>query len=172
MRGTGRGCGATPAGRTRARRLAVAVVLAAAAGGGCAGTAWQGTDLDPARVTFAESLGVDLASMEQVEPGLYVQDLAEGTGAPAGRRSRVWIHYAVWLPDGTLVDTSVGGDPFHFRLGGSEVIKGWNKAIPGMKVGGRRKLVVRPGLAYGSRGSARVPPNATLVFEVQLVDVQ
>ena len=77
-----------------------------------------------------------------------------------------------WLADGTLVDSSVGGEPFVFRLGGQEVIRGWNEGIPGMKIGGRRKLVVRPGLAYGSRGTARVPPHATLVFEVQLVDVR
>jgi FKBP-type peptidyl-prolyl cis-trans isomerase FkpA len=140
--------------------------------GACAGTPWQGTELDPATAVFAEELDVDLSGMEQTEPGLYVLDLSPGIGAAAGRTSRVWIHYAVWLPDGTLVDSSVGGEPFHARLGGSEVIRGWNLAIPGMKVGGRRKLVVRPGLAYGSRGTARVPPNATLVFEVQLLDVR
>jgi FKBP-type peptidyl-prolyl cis-trans isomerase len=137
----------------------------------CASTPWQGSLLDPAQLTFSEELGIDLAQMEQPEPGLYVLDAAVGVGAAANRTSRVWIHYVVWLPDGTVVDTSVGGDPFHFRLGGNEVIKAWNMAIPGMKTGGRRWLVVRPGLAYGSRGSGRVPPNATLVFEVQLMNV-
>ena len=146
-----------------------ALLLAASA---CAGTPWQGTELDPATLTFSEELGVDLSQMEQAEPGLYVLDLSPGIGAAAGRTSRVWIHYAVWLPDGTLVDSSIGGDPFHFRLGGSEVIKGWNRGVPGMRVGGRRRLVVRPGLAYGSRGTAKVPPGATLVFEVQLVDTR
>lgn len=137
----------------------------------CATTPWQGTPLDPAQVTFSEELGIDLSQMEQIEPGLYVLDAAEGVGAAADRTSRVWIHYVVWLADGTVVDTSVGGEPFHFRLGGSEVIKGWNQGIPGMKVGGRRWLVVRPGLAYGSSRSGKVPPNATLVFEVQLMNV-
>jgi FKBP-type peptidyl-prolyl cis-trans isomerase len=138
---------------------------------GCAATPWQGTMLDPAQVTFSEELGIDLSQMEQLEPGLYVLDAAVGVGAAASRTSRVWIHYVVSLPDGTVVETSVGGEPFHFRLGDSEVIKGWNQAIPGMKIGGRRWLVVRPGLAYGSRGSGKVPPNATLVFEVQLMNV-
>jgi len=137
----------------------------------CASTPWQGSLLDPAQLTFSEELGIDLSQMEQPEPGLYVLDAPVGVGAAASRTSRVWIHYVVWLPDGTVVETSVRGEPIHFRLGGSEVIKGWNQAIPGMKVGGRRWLVVRPGLAYGSRGSGEVPPNATLVFEVQLMNV-
>jgi FKBP-type peptidyl-prolyl cis-trans isomerase len=77
-----------------------------------------------------------------------------------------------WLPDGTLVDSSLGGEPFTFTLGEGTVIRGWTQLIPGMKVGGRRKMVIRPGLAYGSRGNENVPPNTTLVFEIQLVDVR
>jgi len=138
----------------------------------CAATPWQGTMLDPAQTTFSEELGIDLSQMEQPEPGLYVLDVAEGVGDVANRTSRVRIHYVVWLADGTVVDTSVGGEPFQFRLGGNEVIEGWNLAIPGMKVGGRRRVVVRPGLAYGSRGTDGVPSDATLVFEVQLMDVR
>ena len=110
--------------------------------------------------------------MERSSSGLYYQDLAEGVGAVARSTSLISIHYVTWMPNGTVLDTSVGGDPYTFRLGGNEVIRGWNQNIPGMKVGGRRKMVVRPGLAYGRQGSARVPPNTTLVFEVQLVDVR
>ena len=149
----------------------LALILIACGMTACAATPWQGSMLDPAQVTFSEELGIDLSQMEQLEPGLYMLDAAEGVGAVANRTSRVWIHYVVWLPDGTVIDTSVGGEPFHFRLGGNEVIKAWNQAIPGMKAGGRRWLVVRPGLAYGSRGSGTVPPDATLVFEVQLMNV-
>ncbi|HSM06857.1 MAG TPA: FKBP-type peptidyl-prolyl cis-trans isomerase [Longimicrobiales bacterium] len=138
----------------------------------CAPTAYEGGAGDPATVAFDPELGIDLAAMERTPSGLYLQDLAEGVGPTAQRTSLVTIHYATWLADGTLVDTSVGGDPFTVRLGGSEVIRGWNEGIQGMRVGGRRKLVVRPGLAYGSRGSANVPPDATLVFEVQLTDVR
>lgn len=139
--------------------------------GGCASTPWQETARDPAQLTFADELQVDLASMEQLEPGLYVEDVMEGDGPEARRSSRVRVHYLVWLPDGTLVDGSVGREPYLFRLGGSEVIRGWNRAIPGMRVGGTRRLVVRPGLAYGSRRAGDVPPNSTLVFEIQLMDV-
>ena len=148
--------------------LAVTAALFA----GCATGAWEGTERDPAAVGFAEELEVDLAAMERSASGLYHQDVAPGMGAVARSTSLVTIHYVTWLSDGTVLDSSIGGDPFVFRLGGSEVIRGWNQGIPGMKVGGRRKFVVRPGLAYGSRGTASVPPNATLVFDVQLVDVR
>lgn len=148
------------------------VVLVTVSMGACGGTAWMGTNLDPAHLTFADELGVDLSRMDQLESGLYLEDLSEGVGAVVGRTSRVWIHYISWLPDGTVVDSSLGGEPFHFRLGGNEVIRGWNQGIPGMKVGGRRRLVVRPGLAYGARGQGDVPPSATLIFEVQLVDTR
>jgi FKBP-type peptidyl-prolyl cis-trans isomerase FkpA len=110
--------------------------------------------------------------MERTSSGLYLEDLAEGMGPSAQRTSLVTIHYVGWLPDGTVVDASLGGEPFQFRMGGNEVIRGWNEGIRGMRLGGRRKLVIRPGLAYGARGTARVPPGATLVFEVQLVDVR
>ena len=126
---------------------------------------------DPTQVVYAEELGVDLSRMTRTSTGLYYEDLTEGVGPVATRNSRVWIHYVGYLPDGTVFDTSVGGEPMHFRLGGNEVIRGWNQGIPGMKKGGRRRLVVRPGLAYGSRGRGSVPPGATLIFEVQLVDV-
>lgn len=139
---------------------------------GCGGTAWEGTDLDPARVTFAPELQVELEAMTRTATGLYLQDLEEGGGFAAQRTSLVTLHYATFLADGTLVDTSFGGEPFVFRLGGDEVVRGWNQGIPGMRVGGRRRLVVRPGLGYGSQGSARVPPDATLVFEVELVEVR
>ncbi len=158
-----------------ARSGAITLVLlvgATAALAGCASTPWQGTDLDPAEVTYAADLEVDFSQMEQIEPGLYVEELVEGSGRAASRSSRVWIHYITWLADGTLIDTSVGGEPFAFRLGGDEVIEGWNRAIPGMQIGGNRKLVVRPGLAYGSRGTAGVPPGSTLVFQVELVDTR
>ncbi len=139
----------------------------------CGGpTAWRGTSLDPARVSFDPELAVDLGTYTEVEPGLYVIDLEAGDGAVARRGDLVYINYAGWLPDGTLVDTSVGGTPFQFRLGEGEVIRGWSRGIPGMKVGGQRRLVIRPGLGYGSRGSARVPPDATLVFDVELVEVR
>jgi FKBP-type peptidyl-prolyl cis-trans isomerase FkpA len=151
--------------------IAFAGLLAWGCGGGGAPPGPR-PPTDPAALTFAEDLGIDLADFERTRSGLYIQDITVGVGAMARRTSRVWITYAGWLPDGTLFDSNVGGEPFHFRMGGSEVIRGWNEGIQGMKVGGRRRLVVRPGLGYGSRGKGKVPAGATIVFELQLIDVR
>lgn len=154
--------------RSRSLWAPIAVVLGVA----CASGGWEGGSGDPATIDFAPALGVDLPAMERTASGLYLLDLEEGRGATAQRGSLVSMNYATWLADGTLVDTSIGGEPFLLRLGGREVIPGWNEGIRGMRVGGRRRLVVRPGLAYGSGGSARVPGGATLVFELELLDVR
>ncbi|MBT8335211.1 MAG: FKBP-type peptidyl-prolyl cis-trans isomerase [Gemmatimonadetes bacterium] len=109
--------------------------------------------------------------MEKTSSGLYIEEIAQGVGKNAMRGDRVRIHFVGWLPDGTLVDSTLGGEPYVFELGSDEVIRGWNQGIVGMKVGGRRRLVIRPGLGYGVRGrSPQVPPNAILVFEIQLLD--
>ena len=162
-----------PTVRTVSRTLAMVllpIVLSGCGGGGAAPSASLPPS-DPAALFFAPDLDIDLGDFERTSSGLYVQDLEEGKGAVARRESRIWIYYVGWLPDGTVFDGNVGGEPFHFRLGGNEVIRGWNEGIVGMKRGGRRRLVVRPGLAYGSRGRGKVPAGATLVFEVELVDV-
>ena len=126
---------------------------------------------DPALLFFSPELEIDLSTFDRLESGLYVQDVEVGDGPIARRTSRVWIHYVGWLPDGSVFDASLGGDPYHTRLGGNEVIRGWNQGVAGMKRGGVRRLVVPPQLAYGSRGQGDVPPGATLVFQIELVDV-
>ncbi len=140
--------------------------------GACAGGAPAGPlpPTDPSELQFATELGIDLADFELTSSGLYIQELSEGLGVRAQRTSRVWIYYVGWLPDGTVFNATLQGEPFHARLGSNEVIRGWNEGIQGMRVGGRRRLIVRPGLAYGSRGRGKVPAGATLIFEVQLVD--
>jgi len=115
---------------------------------------------------------VDLAAMERTSGGLYVQDLREGDGFTAQRSSLVTLHYVGYLPDGTIFDTSSGGEPFQFRLGGNEVIRGWNQGIPGMRRGGIRRLVVPPSLGYRAQGRGKIPPNTTLIFDIQLLDVR
>ena len=106
--------------------------------------------------------------------GLKYTDDQIGTGAEAVPGKTVSVHYTGWLTDGTKFDSSRDrGQAFEFPLGGGRVIKGWDEGVAGMKVGGRRTLVIPPGLGYGTRGAGGViPPNATLKFEVELLDVR
>ncbi len=101
-----------------------------------------------------------------------IEDLVVGKGPEAVRGKTVEVHYTGWLTDGTKFDSSAGGDAFSFRLGAGEVIEGWDRGVAGMKVGGKRKLTLPSELGYGARGAPpAIPPNATLVFEVELLGV-
>src|SRR5207245_5410187 len=106
--------------------------------------------------------------------GLEYWDIKVGTGAVAQSGKHVKVDYTGWLTNGKKFDSSVGtGHPFEFTLGASEVIKGWDEGVAGMKVGGKRQLRIPPDLAYGSRGAGGViPPNATLIFDVKLLGVE
>lgn len=105
---------------------------------------------------------------------LIIEDLTVGNGDEAVPGNTVVVHYTGWLTDGTKFDSSKDrNDPFNFPLGAGHVIRGWDQGVAGMKVGGKRKLTIPPELGYGSRGAGGViPPNATLVFEVELLAVR
>jgi FKBP-type peptidyl-prolyl cis-trans isomerase len=107
--------------------------------------------------------------------GLKYWDLVVGTGLEAVRGKTVRVHYTGWLANGRKFDSSVDrGRPFEFRLGAGEVIRGWDDGVAGMKVGGKRQLNIKPSLGYGSRGAGNgvIPPNATLIFDVELLAVR
>lgn len=103
---------------------------------------------------------------------LRVYDFTVGDGAIATHGDTVVVHYTGVLPDGTVFDSSYNrGEPFVFQLGTGQVIQGWDQGFDGMKVGGRRLLVIPPEMGYGPNGNGVIPPNATLVFDVELLQV-
>jgi FKBP-type peptidyl-prolyl cis-trans isomerase len=108
------------------------------------------------------------------DSGLKYQDLKEGTGDKAKKGDTVAVHYTGWLKDGTKFDSSVDrGEPFEFTLGARMVIKGWDEGVQGMKVGGKRKLIIPPELGYGKKGAGKViPPDAQLTFDVELLKIK
>lgn len=115
--------------------------------------------------------------MNTTPSGLQFEDTVAGTGAEAQLGNRVSVHYTGWLYTdgvaGAKFDSSKDrGEPFQFALGGGQVIRGWDEGVAGMKIGGTRRLVIPPDLGYGTRGAGGViPPNATLLFEVDLLGV-
>jgi FKBP-type peptidyl-prolyl cis-trans isomerase len=124
--------------------------------------------------------GSSSPSTPSTSSGTFTQtDLVVGTGPDATVGKTISVNYTLWLYDtsktdgkGTLVQSSVGSTPFSFVLGAGQVIKGWDQGVVGMKVGGTRRLIVPPDLAYGSTGQNGIPANATLVFEITLLSVQ
>ncbi|RME48332.1 MAG: FKBP-type peptidyl-prolyl cis-trans isomerase [Deltaproteobacteria bacterium] len=109
----------------------------------------------------------------KTKSGLEYIDLEVGTGPSPARGEKVSVHYTGWLTNGKKFDSSRDrGRPFQFTLGVGQVIKGWDEGVASMKVGGKRKLKIPPELGYGARGAGNViPPNATLIFEVELLDI-
>ncbi|MGE0475129.1 MAG: FKBP-type peptidyl-prolyl cis-trans isomerase [Nitrospirales bacterium] len=120
---------------------------------------------------------MSVAEDEQVittSSGLQYVDIKKGEGREAHAGETAFVHYTGWLTDGTKFDSSKDRDePFAFRVGAGRVIKGWDEGVEGMHIGGIRKLTIPPHLGYGERGAGNViPPNATLIFEVELMDLR
>jgi FKBP-type peptidyl-prolyl cis-trans isomerase len=109
----------------------------------------------------------------QTSSGLQYWDIKVGTGRTADRGNTVKVHYTGWLTNGKKFDSSIGRPAFTFRIGAHQVISGWEEGVSGMKVGGKRQLRIPPNLAYGKEGyPGAIPPNATLIFDIQLLGVE
>jgi FKBP-type peptidyl-prolyl cis-trans isomerase FkpA len=116
---------------------------------------------------------VELASMSRTPSGLHFLEMEVGTGEEAVTGHYVTVYYTGWFLDGDKFDSSVDrGDTFSFTLGEGQVIAGWDQGVAGMRVGGWRRLVIPPDLAYGAAGRSGIPPNSTLVFDVELLGVR
>lgn len=159
------------------RAIWLAALLAAACG---SPTELDDRWADPARIAFATTLNVNLAQMNRTNSGLFWRDLTVGDGDTARVSDQVRVHLTGWLPDGTEVQTTRGGDPVGFTVGYGAAFgipQGVDEGVIGMRIGGIRQLVVKPSLAYGNRGyrvcdelgscTTLVPPLTTLVYEVE-----
>ena len=177
-------CSKRESARTRAALIglfAAAALLAALTATGCSGTpaATPPTTSAPAEVTPPPATTPPATPAPATKPlptvsALQIKDLKVGKGAVAKAGQTVTVNYTGWLMDGTKFDSSLdSGQPFTFRLGAGQVIPGWDKGVAGMKVGGRRVLVIPGAMAYGEQGSPPViPANATLKFQVDLLSVK
>ena len=159
-----------PARLARRAFASVALLVSAAACGGDTTTA-PSQPSDPATETFAASLGVNISQMTRKSADLYVQDLVVGNGTEATTGRIIRVTYTGWLTNGTKFDSNAGGSTFAFQLGNHDVISGWDQGLVGMRVGGKRRLVIGSNSAYGASGRGTIPPNATLVFDVELVSI-
>ncbi|MBI3555674.1 MAG: FKBP-type peptidyl-prolyl cis-trans isomerase [Deltaproteobacteria bacterium] len=143
----------------------------APAAGKMEGSSMSGSAMSGSNMSGSASAAA-AAAVVTAPNGLKMEDLKVGTGDVAVAGKTVSVHYTGWLTNGSKFDSSVDrGEPFKFPLGGGRVIAGWDQGVAGMKVGGKRKLTIPPDLAYGAGGQGPIPPNSTLVFDVELLGV-
>lgn len=160
------------------KRLTLSMILMAALVGALALTGCNTAAQTPAATAPAETPAAEAPVTETGTPTadvteLKVEDITVGTGAEAKPGDTVTVHYTGWLADGTKFESSKdSGRPFEFQVGSGLVIKGWDVGVAGMKVGGVRRLTIPADMGYGAQGSGPIPPNATIVFEIELLAVK
>jgi FKBP-type peptidyl-prolyl cis-trans isomerase len=160
--------------RLAAIAVAATIALVAFAAAGCSTSAPAATTSEPPAGGTAAPQPAPSAEASGAVTELKIEDLKVGKGEAAKAGDTIVVNYTGWLTDGTQFDSSVGKAPLTFPLGTGYVIPGWDQGVAGMKVGGVRKLTIPPDLAYGAAGAGNgaIPPNATLVFEIELLKIQ
>ena len=158
-----------------------AVVLATACTGGSEADSAVATDAATdstvaavsMAIEFADQLDIDLDAMTRLPSGLYYVDIEDGSGLGARDAHVLNVYYTGWFTTGEQFDENTDGEGFSFQLGRHQVIRGWEEGIRGMRIGGKRRLVIPPSLAYGQRGRpGSIPPSATLVFDLELLNIR
>lgn len=153
-------------------RLVICAALLLVGAAACGGEKSQEQAQEPAATTPATAPAVDTTAMTKTPSGLWYEDLEVGPGVAASSGDTVTVDYTGWILNGAKFDSSVDrGETYSFTLGAGRVIRGWDEGVVGMKVGGKRRLVIPPDLAYGAQGRPGIPPNSTLVFDVELLGV-
>jgi FKBP-type peptidyl-prolyl cis-trans isomerase len=155
--------------RMRLAAAALSITVVACASGGAPVPPPRSVESTP----FASSLDVDLSKMTKTASGLYWRDIEVGTGMLVKGKMNVRAHYTGWLTNGEKFDSNgVDDEPVEIPLGRGRAIKGWEEGLQGMRVGGRRQLVVPSELGYGSAHSGMIPPDAVLVFDIRVVSAK
>ena len=158
----------------RARTALSALVFFAAATTVAACGSDSSTEVPPAQdiatVSFASSLGINLANFTKTSYGLYLKDVTVGTGATVAKGDTLFVHYVGYFPTGVVFDSNpTTADPFRFTVGAGNVIAAWDSAAVGMKISGQREIIVPPSLGYGATAHGSIPANSILVFVITAV---
>src|SRR5687767_12641 len=150
-------------------RFSALMAAMSVAMGGCAESTGTPDPVPIERTTFAPSLGVNLAASTRTSSGVYYRDIRIGTGPLILVGQKLEVRYTGWLANGQQFAANPADNTFFFNLGSGDVIRGWDEAIPGMRVWGKRQLIIPPELGYGAIGAGPVPGNAVLVFDVEIM---
>jgi peptidylprolyl isomerase len=155
-------------------RFRLLALLCCATAAACSDTSTEPLPAVPIEQTvFASSLGVNLAESTKLSSGMYYRDITVGTGATLATGQAVTVHYVGAFANGQVFDSNQAPTaPYPFTLGAGRVIPGWDQGLVGMKVGGRRQLIIPPELAYGPNDYLTIPGNSVLVFTVEAVSAQ
>jgi FKBP-type peptidyl-prolyl cis-trans isomerase FkpA len=158
--------------RLRATAVTAITVAAIVSAAGCTSSEPADRPSNPATDSYASSLGINTSQFTKLSDDILYRDLAVGTGAEATAGKTIRVTYTGWLPNGSEFESNEGDPPYQFALGAGLVVQGWDQGIVGMRVGGKRRLLIGSAAGYGRTGRGDIPPNTTMIFDVTLISAQ